>query len=341
MKDYKRVIEFLNKSNPYEFDFKDLMREYYEAWKHKHSKEKEYQNLLENLKNKEEKSLVAKWFDYRTLDEKLKDGILRFDCDSWNGTCELTDEIYETLWGCKRGGDTMNSFATTLKIYTDLSCIKSKEKYDTDKAFRDDLEKTFGCYAEAVSCIGNFVLVPNRFNGFRGKSSFLQDYWDKSLYYLQQTAKDNHWLFSLTFNKYVNYFFLWDYVICTDSNSDYKVKRMFSVNFQSANSKILDNYNRETPEKEEILIFLKNAQWAIKRRGIFMTAMLKLRVADNEKYKEQYKLLQDKIFASEKCYNGYQDVFKSIKNMEEYKAWPQPLKDILTKAQEEMEKVDI
>ena len=342
-----RITELLNKSNPSEFDFKILMREYYEAWKHKHSEETEYQILLENLKNREGKRPVTKWFDYKNLDENLKEGILRFDCDSWNGTCELTDEIYEILWGYKRGGDTMNSFATTLIIYSKFkdkdikSCRDCKEKYDTDETFREDIEKTFGCYAEAVSSMGNFVLVPNRFNGFRGKSRFLQDYWDKSLYYLQQTAQDSHWLFSLPFNKYVNYFFLWDYVLCTDNSSDYKVKRMFSDDFQSVNSTPLDNYERYTPEEKEISIFLKNAQWAIKRRGIFMTTMLKLGVNDNGKYKEQYGILQDKIFTSEKCYNGYQDIFDSIKNMKEYKAWPQQIKDILTKAQEDIKKVDL
>lgn len=229
-----RITDLLNESNPNEFDFKELMGEYYEAWKDKHSEEPEYQILLEKLKNSEEKRPVEKWFDYKTLDENLKKGIFRFDCDSWNGTCELTDEIYETLWEYKRGGDTMNSFATTLIIYSKLeyedskSCKSCKEKYETDKTYREDIEKTFGCYAKAVSSMGNFVLVPNRFNGFRGKSRFLQDYWDKSLYYLQQAAKDDHWLFSLSFNKYINYFFLWDYVDGSDDSSDYKVKRMFS-----------------------------------------------------------------------------------------------------------------
>lgn len=65
------------------------------------------------------------------------------------------------------------------------------------------------------------------------------------------------------------------------------------------------------PALGEIHTFLKNCIWAIKRRGIFMTAMLWLEVAmGSEKYGE----LRNQVFAVDRLYSGYGEVIKYIED---------------------------
>lgn len=333
MKKLTGIIDFLGDDNPCDYDFKDLMKEYYNYYKNNHLNENEYVDMLYELEKMEGKCPVDKWFDYKTLDENIDKKIRRFDCDSWNDTCELTSQIYNKLWNCLRGGDTMNSFATILNTYTGFKSFReSKEKYDNG-----ELEKVFGRYALSISTIGNFGLVPYGFNRYRGKSNFLEDYWDKSLYYLQQTAKDAQWLSVGQFPKYINYLFLWDYVVKSNKDNDYFVKDIFSNEFISSHCDTLNNYNKRTTSKDGIKILIKNAQWAIKRRGIFMTAMLRILCEHGDDGKTFYKKLQDEIFSSGNCYNGYQEVFKRIEGIEGYESF----NAIISKAQEDINNVKI
>ena len=201
------------------------------------------------------------------------------------------------------------------------------EQKKRTKDFLNDKSEQWKNYAETSHVIGNFVLVPAGFNPKR--SNMFKDFWDLSLLYLKGQVKDNIWLSSSNlFVKYINYFFLWDYVIRNDDRDDrfdYYIKSEFSDNFTSANeyrSDLLVSPDRQMPNKTEISNFIKNAQWAVKRRGIFMTAMLRLQAEKSD----EYDSLRSEIFAADKCYDGYKKVIEEISKKI---ALPSTVKDIL------------
>lgn len=308
---------FLQKPKPEKFDFKDLMREYYEYYTYLHEGDDAYSALLDSLKGMENSSPSVKWYKYKTLDKAInKKG--RFDCDNWNDTCELTKQIYKSLWGWEKngggfgtakgfdpialGGDSMNSVATTLNAYV---------KYAESEGCKKEIDKIFSNYMWATGCIGNFVLVPAHYNGYRGLDNCINDYWDLSLYELKRLAGPGKWLSAGLFARYVNYFFLWDYVACDEKKSKYYVKSLLLNEFRNSNE-----YNssymvsdRAMPRKEEIPIFLKNATWAIERRGIFMTAMLQLQADIGP---DMYDKLRKEIFTSASCYSSFCEVLELL-----------------------------
>lgn len=342
---------FLEKLEPEMFDVKDLMREYYECYADKHEKDEAYKDMLGKLLDMEKKEClsVEKWFLYKTLDEGY--GGCRFDCDSSNDTCWLTTQVYNALWLSEKadrnlqiplGGDTMNSFAAILNVYEKTSSFKECYKqYKADDKVKNAIEKVFGDYAKATGCIGNFVLVPNGFN--RKRYGLFKDFWDRSLQYLKQQASENVWLSkSRVFERYINYFFLWDYVACDEKKSEYFVKSLLLDEFRNSNE-----YNssymvsdRGMPTDKETPIFLKNARWAIKRRGIFMTAMLRLQADKENEGAEKYAEIREKIFSASASYSGYGGVFEAIESIEGYKDWPENIRTILTDAQKDIENVE-
>lgn len=168
-------------------------------------------------------------------------------------------------------------------------------------------------YAEICHVIGNFVLVPAGFNPKR--SNMFKDFWDLSLLYLKGQVKDNIWLSSSNlFVKYINYFFLWDYVICNEKQSDYYVKSMLlnSDIFMSVSeyrTDVLLSHDRQMPDETEIPDFIENAQWTVKRRGIFMTAMLRLQA---EIGGEKYGKLRKEVFAADTPYENFEAVIEII-----------------------------
>lgn len=170
-------------------------------------------------------------------------------------------------------------------------------------------------FAEKCHTLGNFTLVPAGFNTDRAGK--FNDFWDQSLLYLKQKAQENSALgFERAFTKYINYFFLWDYAIYNGKEgkrAEYHVKSLFSKKFQSAGvqdgSEILVSGIREMPLLEETQIFLENVFWAIRRRGIFMTAMLQLQQEIGE---EKYSRLRNDIFAVDTCYKGFDCVIARV-----------------------------
>lgn len=171
-----------------------------------------------------------------------------------------------------------------------------------------DLEK----FAEKYHALGNFTLVPAGFNTDRAGK--FNDFWDQSLLYLKQKAQENSALgFERAFTKYINYFFLWDYTICGRKKAEYHVKSLFSEKFKSTGvpykSDILVNGTREMPTSDETKTFLSNVLWAIRRRGIFMTAMLQLQQEIGE---EKYSRLRNDIFAVDTCYKGFDCVIARV-----------------------------
>lgn len=309
---------FLKKPEPEKFDFKDLMREYYEHYAYLHEGDDAYSALLDSLKGMENNSPFIKWYKYRTLDKALDTRIRRFDCDNWNDTCELTKQIYESLWGWEKekgssfgtakgfysivlGGDSMNSVATTLRTY-----FENAVKKDCINALAK-MFSNFGNYMRATGCVGNFVLVPANYNRLRGLDNCIHDYWDLSLYDLKQTAGQKGRLATGGFNKYINFFFLWDYV-----NPYYNIKSLFCTpeNFTSNKAAEIKSNNRVLSDIEinELENFWDNCVWAIERRGIFMTAMLQLQ-KDN---KQVYEKIRNEVFLSGNCYCGYSQVIDMI-----------------------------
>ena len=310
------VDVFLKMPEPEKFDFKDLMKEYYEYYADKHMDDTAYLNLLDKLPVMADNDAVEKWFQYKTLDENLSKGKL-FDCDSSNGTCHLSEQIYKVLWGygvveafhsISFGGDTMNSFATILDDFADAHSLREcREKYNSNPNYKKLIDDIFGSYAAATGRIGNFVLVPKGYN--KSRNNRFKDFWDRSLAFLQST--DNQYLLEGEFTKYINYFFLWDYVYLRDE-ANYGVRSMQSKAFTETRgySGPSPELNSIMPSEDEIPVFLGNAISAINRRGIFMTAMLRLA----SELPEAYKRLRDKVYISAKPYSGYGAVIEAIRD---------------------------
>lgn len=354
----KDITEFLEWKTPAEYDFKRNMQRYYEDHKEKFKTKLEedgYENLMKDMPYKtEERSGIEEWLAYKTADsiEQINKRD-RFDCDNSNTTCELTRKIYELLWNWGRegenkasrplksfqdnkfGGDTMNSFATTFNKYIKMKTEKLEvvsTKNIADMFFKKGVrfwEKEMGTkfwnswnrFARNTHCIGNFVLVPYYFNGYRNGST--KDYWDLSLVLLRDKKKNDIWKFlgkypvnwdKADFKKYINLFFLWDYVDC--GGGGIEPKRLFV----RKENEILPQEDKEFEE------FLDNVNRRIERRSRFMVAMLqiadkkseyKYRGEHQEEWKDWsvsgiYKLFMDEVFLNDKVYNGYGDIIKEM-----------------------------
>lgn len=245
---------------------------------------------------------------------------------------------------------------------TEKDC-KEEYKKNNEKLIEKFEKYNFTSICESSGYIGNFCLVPAYFNRWRS-----DEFWDISLSKLKNIdaskfrfedkiqlnksttitgdeAKNRFRGFVVVdFTRYINTMFLWDYV-----DKEYYPKSLLSENFYDENYKRLkekdshSEYMRKLEDKSEVddqlvlkkievnevEIFLNNAHWAIKRRSIFMAAMLKIAIEfDKGTYSpcnikqdwsgwevsDIYKKIMDKVFLSDKCYSGYNDVFNKIKN---------------------------
>jgi hypothetical protein len=140
--------------------------------------------------------------------------------------------------------------------------------------FKDLVEKVrknkeVGCllnkFAKLTHTMGNFVLVPAGFNKGRVRST--ADYWDLSLKILKT---DSDWIPPEFFQKYINTFFLWDYV-----DENYEIKLFFKEH----------GFKKLQPSNiEEAVEFLQKVTKFIVRRGYFMLAMLMVKTKFEEKY---------------------------------------------------------
>ncbi len=214
-----RLEDFLALDCPERFDFRNLMKGYYEHYKNLHKRSKKYKKLLEELTSMRTENPVEKWYLYRELGvgEKYKGCGLPFDCDNSNTTCQLAAEIYEMLWGkevlffCeKKGtyvGDTMNSILTTLNELAKSergekwwSWERWKELYHEDEDHKEFKQIFAACpqvrdFVRVAHTIGNFLPWPVGCNVPRGMSPQIKDYWDLTLdciYWWYQ--KNREWL---------------------------------------------------------------------------------------------------------------------------------------------------
>lgn len=322
-----------NSENPWEYDFK---------YQYDNGNASKYWNL------DEEKDALRRFLKYK------HDAANEFDCDGSGErySCDLTREIYRALWswqdkdekGNKKrfgslascaliafGPDTMNSFMTTfihfLKLVQSekLNAISTKTIYEQfvnnsgvleEYCKTQDLAELWESFAVYTHSIGNFILVPAGFNGKRGMSSAIHDFWDLSLVYLKHMVQEKSY-FSMAdaFTKYINMFFLWDYVSYSEDRKDYRIKSLLSNDFVMNISTCSNNHlgisdvDSSMPTLHEIGEFLLNVRWAIRRRGIFMTAMLQLQQEIGE---EKYSRLRNDIFAVDTCYKGFDCVIARV-----------------------------
>lgn len=244
------------------------------------------------------------------------------------------------LWG----GDTINTLASYRVQIERLKEENSGENPDN-----------VNILCSRCHQLGNFVLVPAYFNGWRG--IFLQDRMDLSLYILseisnegdenvydgfsfksqflrkqknsEKATRQKKWEVAEThflvwentyFNKYINTFFLWDYVE-PDEKEKYVVKNLqYSENKQEDSKYITAN---------TISTYIDHANKYIERRGIFMAAILKIASMDKDieytgKYKNLwqdwsvsgiYKYMIEKIFLTDTVFSGYQEVIKDMEGV--------------------------
>ena len=252
------------------------------------------------------------------------------DGSSEKGNVNLIYDIYLKLWNwkketgtafgriqsdvfqCQFGGETMNSMNTILD-----NMVKSVVNKDENRNFLNkrignisinyilalyaeykqeflsklEAEGSISEYADYYHTIGNFTLVPSKFNQWRGFNKKIKDFWDLSLGYLKESGwKEDfnyHGCAIADYYRYINYFFLWDYV---DGDGNY-VRLM---------------------QSENKAYFLKTAIKFIKRRSIFMVTMLRLQSALGD---AEYTKLRESIFLkSDGVYGDYDQVISAVKH---------------------------
>lgn len=244
------------------------------------------------------------WINYRN-----KSGA--WDCDGSGSrsknTCSLSRDIYKMLWGWESvidsrykmassynyvcmGPDTMNSYFKILTCVIELvdpegkkqyfQSIKGKKRWSKQDTSREgflklinkvrkhtDVGPLLNEYAKLTHTIGNFVLVPAGFNN--GRVNATNDYWDLSLIIL----KDNpEWMPQELFQKYINTFFLWDYV-----DENYEIKPFFKTHSLQ---------NKNPNSVSEAIELIQRITNFILRRGSFMVEMLKIATKHSAKYPE-------------------------------------------------------
>lgn len=245
---------------------------------------------------------VALWFEYRNDN-------LPWDCDgsgrNSNVTCKLARNLYKILWlwesekdgryknagyfeNKEMGPESMNSYFKVLTQMIDIIKPEGKKQYfqtiarkkwwsnaDTkNEGFfnlvkevleHDEIGTLLIEYAKLTHTIGNFVLVPSGFN--TGRVSKTDDYWDLSLMLLESEEK---WMLKKLLPKYINTFFLWDYV-----DGEGKITPFFATH----------SFAKKQPSTiYEALELLQKITKAITRRGYFMVAMLKIAHESPSKY---------------------------------------------------------
>lgn len=270
------------------------------------------------------------------------------DCDGSDGRNALTLDVYKKLWNWEKGyyssgvistpnfqgefgGDTMNSMQTTFNAlmgyalsksensslrqyqknnYSFMDCLQIYCNYPKELLFELQKEPDFIRFADLYHTIGNMVLVPRRFNSGRYGKTF--DFWDSSLVWLKNDgfSYGNQLLFDKrNFTKYINYFYLWDYV--ESVNGEYRVKPLFNSHSNIENGNVDNSLPWTNISNEQALKqFLKNACENISKRGFFMSILMRLRGADNPKLKEisdEYFNIIQGDFLNNVHMDGYND----------------------------------
>lgn len=243
-----------------------------------------------------------------------------------------------------------NSTKFTIELYTNNFYAEGDSTPEID--FTGVLKKEFDGfekYVESYHTLGNFVLVPAGFNGKRGMNYNTYDFWDSSLVWLKNNGfvSDKAVFSTDDFTKYINYFFLWDYV--EPDGDKYKVRPLFashkyieSGNLEknilwtnlTADINEIDAIKKDFQEvyedtgfieairdkgeniRKNAAEFMNKATGLITRRGIFMTALLRLKCSDDEIIKdickEYFGYIQGGDFLNEAHQDGYKTAVDNL-----------------------------
>lgn len=192
--------------------------------------------------------------------------------------------------------------------------------------------KSFGGLDEYMALyhtLGNFVLVPYGFNKFRAKKT--ADFFDSSLAllksegycYIQPKTKEKLSDFKKEdFTKYINYFYLWDYCRpCADGytseagsvrSPEYSIRPFFDEHRRIEHLENLDALPKDTES------FFREASRRIRRRGLFMTILLRLKTAPalSPVCKNFFDFLQsDGLFLNTVHKDGFRTALKTLEEM--------------------------
>lgn len=235
------------------------------------------------------------------------------------------------------GGDTLNSVQTTLNCYLQdiiehnpayrhyllgrasiRFCIQLYCLYG--KGFIEQLmrNKELFQFVNFTHRIGNLVLTPSGYNKHRGKEKTMRDYVDLSLFnllhdcdgkgreYFGENPKERGKRFAV----YINFSFLWDNVE-KSAEGIYEVLPLCDshrLKMQDWNRLGIWDDKNVLPKKEELESLCRNMNRRIIRRGMFMTAMLEISM----KAPDLYAHLMQKVFLTERVYDGYREVIEAI-----------------------------
>lgn len=269
--------------------------------------------------------------------------------------------------GMQMGPDTMNSFWITFSAYLISNYSdtyrwnnfkntvffkegengKQRDRADRIKALIQENENYISSgpikeFARMTHTVGNLVLVPAGYNGYRGTQPCIKDYFDLSLDNLVHVWDENHYLGETgeirrrNYIKYINTFFLWDYV---DENYE-------PIPLCESHKKQMETQHKTgrleakgvLPIIEEIDDLCRNINDRIVRRSRFMIAMLRITMgvgldgkdADLEytydgRYRDEwadwkvsgvYKKIMEEVFLTEEKYRGgYEEVIEVIRKI--------------------------
>ena len=360
----EKVEQLLAQEAPETFDFKRLMKEYYEKYQCNFRTkigEDTYSEMMAAMPYaRDGESGLVNYLKYKNADmrylysyEKKRYIVCLFDCDSSNDTCELSSDIYATLWGWNLkkkqmqverfrvegktvlfSPDTMNTGATMLNEYVeneyDVSSCSVRKLYERivlkavdeisewqarkSEGLEDVLEDVFGKFLCASGTLGNFTLVPYGFNVKRYRK--VKDDWFLSLKLLEGngekemnedlTCEDNGYIIwdNSQFAQYVNMTYQWEFYQFIKDDERYK--------------ELMEKGQKEICEILTRLII---------RRGVFMTAMLKIAKCEELPEKDDsnsdwnvssfYKEIAREIFMNREIYGSYEEVLERIVKLAE------------------------
>lgn len=273
-----------------------------------------------------------------------------FDPDNSSGKCDFMKELYAKLWGFDYkysffgeitafpeinnkpmlwGGDCLNSLQTSIYAtskYSKYTCIKKMAQDET--SFIKEMESSAIAQMFYIShAPGNFGLVPAYFNGYRGMSSAIKDFLPQSLYFLMLEEQND---FSITerlsvysrnpkykngkakeyfqdysytmFRKYVNTMFFWDLV---------RIEKNGKISILDYAGKIISSFQADYNESS-LKSWATGAERFIRRRGIFMAALLWVCYIYNDEYERIRNFISsDEHIVAENEF-GYNSVFSFI-----------------------------
>lgn len=245
------------------------------------------------------------------------------------------------------GGDTLNSVQTTLNCYLEVLkdeqeiyrqqllpnpkdpkkpsnasirfCIQLYRLFGEDYMKQLAGKKELSCFIQLTHTMGNLLLVPAGYNGYRGGAEQIRDYADLSLFNLLHNCDGNSGRFlgedeetrKRNGTKYINFSFLWDYVKKT-TDGTYEVLPLCDSHRLKMQTwdvmGIWDNSN-VLPKAEELEELCKNISNRIIKRGRFMKAMLTISM----RYPDTYTRLMQEVFLTERVYGGYGEVLEAIR----------------------------